>query len=104
MDKGFFRLLDITPKVKDAILESSEEKVFGCIHCKEDSERVITDLSIMVDDIVKATKLNILVLEDYNKDGSSEWGISFTNPNPEAKDYFPMSKETAFRLKDYLSS
>jgi len=32
-----------------------------------------------------------------------EWGLSFSDHNPEAKDYFRMhDKETAFRLKEYL--
>lgn len=47
--------------------------------------------------------INILVIESVESEGT-EWGISFTNPNPEAKDYFEMpNKETAFRLKDYLA-
>ena len=46
----------------------------------------------------------IIVIEEYDKEGDVEWGISFTNPNPEAKDYFKMpDSETAFRLKDYLT-
>lgn len=48
--------------------------------------------------------MTILVLEDHNETGV-EWGLSFTNHNPEAKDYFPMpDKETAFRLKNYLDT
>ena len=46
----------------------------------------------------------IIVIEEYDKEGDVEWGISFTNPNPEAKDYFKMpDSQTAFRLKDYLT-
>ena len=48
--------------------------------------------------------INIIVIESVESEGT-EWGISFTNPNPEAKDYFQMpNKETAFRLKDYLDN
>ena len=47
--------------------------------------------------------IHVLVIEDVELEGS-EWGISFTNHNPEAKDYFEMpNKETAFRLKKYLA-
>jgi len=46
----------------------------------------------------------VLVIESVEKDGT-EWGISFTNHNPDAKDYFEMpNKETAFRMKEYLEN
>ena len=46
----------------------------------------------------------IQVIENIEENGT-EWGISFTSPNPEAKDYFKMlDKETAFRLKKYLEN
>lgn len=36
---------------------------------------------------------------------SDEWGLSFTNHNPEDADYFIMpNAETAFRLKEYLKN
>lgn len=45
----------------------------------------------------------VLVLEEVTEKGS-EWGISFTDHNPEAKDYFKMpDAETAQRLKSYLA-
>lgn len=47
--------------------------------------------------------MNIQVIESVEKDGT-EWGISFTDNNPDPKDYFKMpDKETAFRLKEKLS-
>lgn len=46
--------------------------------------------------------MNIQIIETVEKEGT-EWGISFTDHNPEPKDYFKMpDKETAFRLKEYL--
>jgi hypothetical protein len=48
--------------------------------------------------------MSIVIIEDIQEDGSAEWGLSFTNSNPEAKDYFKMvDSQTAFRLKDYLT-
>jgi len=48
--------------------------------------------------------INVIVIESIEPEGT-EWGISFTNPNPEAKDYFKMpNMETAFRLKEYLEA
>lgn len=47
--------------------------------------------------------INVIVIESVESDGT-EWGISFTNSNPDAKDYFEMpNKETAFRLRTYLA-
>jgi hypothetical protein len=47
--------------------------------------------------------IGIIVIESPEKSGT-EWGISFDGPNPNQEDYFKMpDKETAFRLKDYLS-
>ena len=44
----------------------------------------------------------MIVIETVNEN-SIEWGVSFTNHNPESKDYFKMpDKETAFRLKEYM--
>lgn len=48
-------------------------------------------------------KRKVLVIESYDQ-GTEEWGISFTDHNPEAEDYFKMTdKQTAFRLKEYLN-
>lgn len=47
--------------------------------------------------------MSILVIESH-EDIGVEWGISFNGYNPEPHDYFKMvDKETAFRLKEYLS-
>jgi len=44
-----------------------------------------------------------IVTESY-ENGICEWGLSFTNSNPDQKDYFPMpDKETAYRLHKYLA-
>ncbi len=44
-----------------------------------------------------------IVIESHDNEGC-EWGLSFTESNPEPKDYFKMpDKETAFRLRDYLN-
>ena len=44
-----------------------------------------------------------VVIEEHTPDGV-EWGLSFTDNNPEPEHYFKMpDKETAFRLKDYLA-
>ena len=46
---------------------------------------------------------SVLVIENVGADGT-EWGISFTDFNPEDKDYFKMTdKDTAFRLKDRIN-
>ena len=48
--------------------------------------------------------MSLVVIEDIEEDGSAIWGLSFTNSNPDAKDYFKMvDSQTAFRLKDYLT-
>lgn len=48
--------------------------------------------------------MTIVVIESYGETGV-EWGLSFNGSNPQPEDYFKMlDKETAFRLKDYLSS
>lgn len=53
----------------------------------------------------KNYKMNTQVIEDVQADGSSEWNLSFTDSNPEAKDCFQMiDSQTAFRLKDYLGN
>ncbi len=47
--------------------------------------------------------MKTIVIESYENE-IHEWGISFTNSNPEARDYFPMpDKETAYRLQKYLA-
>lgn len=48
--------------------------------------------------------MNVLVLEDYDENQDVSWGVSFTNHNPELKDYVGCaSKEDAFKLQDILS-
>lgn len=39
--------------IKSAILNNTIEKNFGCIHCKEDSELCIDNMSLLVDEINK---------------------------------------------------
>lgn len=52
----------------------------------------------------KQITMQTLVIESVEKE-FTEWGISFTDPNPEAKDYFKMpDAETSFRLKSYLEN
>lgn len=49
--------------------------------------------------------MEIQVIESPSLDKPTEWGISFTCNNPEAKDYFKMpDSETAFRLKKRLDN
>lgn len=48
--------------------------------------------------------MKVQVIETHEETGV-EWGISFTDSNPEEKDYFVMPDEqTAFRLKEYLEN
>ena len=47
-------------------------------------------------------KIIFLVNEEYDK-SHSKWGLCINNPNPTAENYFPMDKNTAFRLKDRLN-
>lgn len=43
--------------------------------------------------------MNVLVLESHEEDGV-KWGVSFTDHNPELKDYVECAtKEDAFKLK-----
>ena len=54
--------------------------------------------------VPESNNMALVVIEDIQEDGSSEWILSFTNSNPEAKDCFQMiDSQTAFRLKDYLT-
>lgn len=47
--------------------------------------------------------MSAVVIETV-EDGGTEWGISLTDNNPKAEDYFKMSdKKTAFRLKEKLT-
>ena len=47
--------------------------------------------------------IHTLVIQSVEPEGT-EWGISFTDHNPEAKDYFEMpNAEKAFRLRKYLA-
>ena len=43
-------------KIKIIILNNSEDKVFGCIHCQEDTELIIDDLSILSDKLATNDK------------------------------------------------
>lgn len=46
--------------------------------------------------------MNTIVIRDPSE--PQEWGVSFTNSNPEEKDFFPMPDEaTALRLQKYLA-
>lgn len=48
-------------------------------------------------------RLGVLVCEDHYED-RVEWGLSFTNHNPEPQDYFGMQdKKTAFALADRIN-
>ena len=48
--------------------------------------------------------MQVFVIETYDENGNVEWGISFSDHNPEPEDYFKMpDKETAFRLRDRLT-
>lgn len=48
--------------------------------------------------------MNIIIIESIEDEGT-EWGVSFTDSNPEPQDYFKMpDEETAFKLKKYLES
>lgn len=50
-------------------------------------------------------KTSIIVLPIGQDDFSFEWGLSFGGLHPKDEDYFRMpDKETAFRLKDKLST
>ena len=46
--------------------------------------------------------MNTLIVETFNEDGS-EWGVSFTNHNPELKDYIACkSYKDAEKLQEKL--
>ena len=49
--------------------------------------------------------MNVGIIVMESPEGSkTEWGISFGGYTPDEKEYFKMpDKETAFRLKDYLT-
>ncbi|HWD88219.1 MAG TPA: hypothetical protein VG367_08835 [Mucilaginibacter sp.] len=47
------------------------------------------------------TELSIEVCESITSK-STGWGLSLNGCNPDYEDYFPMDKETAFRLKERL--
>ncbi len=50
-----------------------------------------------------SASINTIVIESHEND-ICEYGLSFTNSNPEQKDYFPMlNKETAYKLQKYLA-
>lgn len=53
--------------------------------------------------IKKINTMNVHLIESHEPNGI-EWGVSFTDNNPEVKDFFPMDKETAIRLYQYLSA
>lgn len=47
--------------------------------------------------------MKVIVIETH-EDNGVEWGISFTNNNPEPQDYFKLpDEETAFRLAERLA-
>lgn len=48
-------------------------------------------------------KTSLTVIEFHHEYGV-EWSLSFGGHNPSTEDYFVMDKETAFRLKDRLST
>ena len=52
-------------KIKKIILENSEEKVFGCIHCKEDDELCINNISLMADELKKLFDAELKDLEHH---------------------------------------
>lgn len=53
--------------------------------------------------VLKKKKLNVTICEDYSVN-PIEYGLSFTNFNPEPEDYFKMvDEETANRLANYLN-
>lgn len=37
-------------KIKKIIFDNSQEKIFGCSYCKEDSELCISSISVMADE------------------------------------------------------
>ena len=52
----------------------------------------------------KSRFMKVLVMETLNKK-NSEWGVSFTNHNPDPKDYVRCySSEDAFKLQKILDS
>lgn len=47
--------------------------------------------------------MNPIVIRTENEN-DTEWGLSFSNHNPEQEYYFRMyDEETAFRLRDFLT-
>lgn len=64
-------------KIKKIILENSEEKVFGCIHCKEDSELCIDNISLIADEIKKLFDAELKELQHHRATTVGLYAIDF---------------------------
>lgn len=83
-------------KIKKIIIEKSEEKVFGCIHCKEDSELCIDNISLMADEIKKLFDAELKELQHHRDTTVGLYSIDF-NPKELIK-RFVDSQSDATRL------
>lgn len=51
-----------------------------------------------------ANKVSSILVIEFHHSGAIEWGISLGGHNPTDESFFPMPKETAFRLQEHLQS
>lgn len=90
-------------KIKEIILEHSEEKVFGCINCKEDSEICIDNISLMADEIKKLFDRELKDLEHHKNNTvgllATDKSVNFISNQLTNK----INEEFAFELKSVES-
>lgn len=92
---------------KNILTDQSNHSIAECLrelkyNRPAESQHLIDDLIDVVNGDKGAYDFSVLTVEETVNKNNTEWGISFTGYNPQNKDYFPMDKETAFRLVTYL--
>lgn len=81
----------LSEKIQTAISNNTEEKVFGCIHCKEDSEIIVTDMTMLVYEINNSLPVIKDLLHDFfnhKSDANSEWGLLYTTQQEQLEKEF----------------
>ena len=77
-------------EIKDVILNNTEEKNFGCTNCKEDSERVINDITMLSNKIAKLfrDKSKDLLHDFFNSKSDANYHLLYADQQEQIEKEF----------------
>jgi len=85
-------------EIKSYVVDETVEKNFGCIHCKEDSEIVIEDMTLFVDGMSDLFQKNItgLLHKFFNSKSDANKYLEASQQESLEMDFNAYIKDTLF--------